>query len=394
MRDRRFLLTAAASIMLLLFCVLASIACGSKSVGFPTVIRSLFHLGEETFENNVVQARIPRTVFGILAGASLSVSGALMQAVTRNPIADPSILGVNTGASLFVVCGIAFFHISKGSQYIWLAFAGAAATAILVYGLASIGGNGATPIKLALAGAAAGLCTGLLQTKLKIEPILSGILTMTGLYTVNYAILGGQSNRYLQYEAKNSLGVTVNKPADTVYKIFQRAFGKDMSSGMTAFLLTMIIVIVTCAVLVTFFRTRNGMAIIATGDNEEMVRSSSINADVSRIGGVMISNALVAFSGALLCQYQKYADLNCGNGMLVMGLASVIIGLTFFSNHSVTIQAVGVVLGSLLYRIIIQIAYKIDMPSYAVKLLSAVIVVIALVIPWLQKTYKKKGGRR
>ena len=225
-----------------------------------------------------------------------------------------------------------------------------------------------------LAGAAAGLCTGL--------------------YTVNYAILGGQSNRYLQYEAKNSLGVTVNKPADTVYKIFQRAFGKDMSSGMTAFLLTMIIVIVTCAVLVTFFRTRNGMAIIATGDNEEMVRSSSINADVSRIGGVMISNALVAFSGALLCQYQKYADLNCGNGMLVMGLASVIIGLTFFSNHSVTIQAVGVVLGSLLYRIIIQIAYKIDMPSYAVKLLSAVIVVIALVIPWLQKTYKKKGGRR
>lgn len=155
MRDRRFLLTAAASIMLLLFCILASIACGSKSVGFPTVIRSLFHLGEETFENNVVQARIPRTVFGILAGASLSVSGALMQAVTRNPIADPSILGVNTGASLFVVCGIAFFHISKGSQYIWLAFAGAAATAILVYGLASIGGNGATPIKLALAGAAA-----------------------------------------------------------------------------------------------------------------------------------------------------------------------------------------------------------------------------------------------
>ena len=148
MRDRRFLLTAAASIMLLLFCVLASIACGSKSVGFPTVIRSLFHLGEETFENNVVQARIPRTVFGILAGASLSVSGALMQAVTRNPIADPSILGVNTGASLFVVCGIAFFHISKGSQYIWLAFAGAAATAILVYGLASIGGNGATPIKI------------------------------------------------------------------------------------------------------------------------------------------------------------------------------------------------------------------------------------------------------
>lgn len=100
-------------------------------------------------------ARVPRTVFGILAGAALAVSGALMQAVTRNPIADPSILGVNTGASLFVVCGIAFLHISTGLEYIWLAFAGAALTAILVYGLASIGNGGATPLKLALAGAAA-----------------------------------------------------------------------------------------------------------------------------------------------------------------------------------------------------------------------------------------------
>ena len=106
-----------------------------------------------------------------------------------------------------------------------------------------------------LAGAAAGLCTGLLQTKLKIEPILSGILTMTGLYTVNYAILGGQSNRYLQYETKNSLGVTVNKPADTVYKMFQRAFGQNMSSSMVAFLLTMIIVVITCAVLSCIFRS-------------------------------------------------------------------------------------------------------------------------------------------
>ena len=165
-----------------------------------------------------------------------------------------------------------------------------------------------------LAGAAAGLCTGLLQTKLKIEPILSGILTMTGLYTVNYAILGGQSNRYLQYETKNSLGVTVNKPADTVYKMFQRAFGQNMSSSMVAFLLTMIIVVITCAVLVTFFRTRNGMAIIATGDNEEMVRSSSINADVSRIGGVMIRRFKLwkwyACYGACLRNHRSYIFWN------------------------------------------------------------------------------------
>lgn len=155
MKKHRFFLTGIISLSCLAFCILASVACGAKSVGFQTVIRSLFHLGESSFDANVVQARIPRTVFGILAGAALSISGALMQAITRNPIADPSILGVNTGASLFVVFGIAFLHINRGIQYIGLAFAGAALTAILVYGLASIGHGGATPIKLALAGAAA-----------------------------------------------------------------------------------------------------------------------------------------------------------------------------------------------------------------------------------------------
>lgn len=155
MKKQHFILTVLLSFSCLALCVLASIACGAKSVGFPVVIQSILGIGEKTFETSVVMARVPRTVFGILAGAALAVSGALMQAVTRNPIADPSILGVNTGASLFVVCGIAFLHISTGLEYIWLAFAGAALTAILVYGLASIGNGGATPLKLALAGAAA-----------------------------------------------------------------------------------------------------------------------------------------------------------------------------------------------------------------------------------------------
>ena len=155
MKKQHFVLTVLLSLFCLALFVLASIACGAKSVGFPVVIQSLLGIGEKTFETSVVMARVPRTVFGILAGAALAVSGALMQAVTRNPIADPSILGVNTGASLFVVCGIAFLHISTGLEYICLAFAGAALTAILVYGLASIGNGGATPLKLALAGAAA-----------------------------------------------------------------------------------------------------------------------------------------------------------------------------------------------------------------------------------------------
>nr|WP_138262762.1 iron ABC transporter permease [[Clostridium] hylemonae] len=154
MRRMKTILVSLACIFFLLLCILASITCGTRSVGFENIVGALS--GSDAHEAHVIAARIPRTVFGILAGAALAVSGALMQAVTRNPIADPSILGVNTGASLFVVCGIAFFHINTGSQYIWLAFTGASATAVFVYGLASFGYGGATPLKLALAGAAAG----------------------------------------------------------------------------------------------------------------------------------------------------------------------------------------------------------------------------------------------
>lgn len=140
---------------MLLICVVLSLSLGAKSIEWKHVVGAVFRTQSSGFEESVVRARIPRTVFGILAGAALSISGALMQVITRNPIADPSILGVNTGASLFVVCGMAFFHISTANQYIWLAFIGAALTAVFVYGLASAGHGGATPIKLALAGAAA-----------------------------------------------------------------------------------------------------------------------------------------------------------------------------------------------------------------------------------------------
>ena len=121
-------------------------------MGIQSVLGAFVPNGAPELEVHIVLARVPRTVFGVLAGAALGMSGLLMQSITRNPIADPSILGVNTGASLFVVCGIAFFHIQSGNQYIWLAFAGAALTAVLVYGLASVGTGGATPIRLALAG--------------------------------------------------------------------------------------------------------------------------------------------------------------------------------------------------------------------------------------------------
>jgi iron complex transport system permease protein len=128
----------------------------------------LFHPDVQSFGANVVRKRISRTVFSLFCGAALGVSGALMQSVTRNPIADPSILGVNTGASLFVVCGIAFLNISTASQYIWLALAGAALTAVFVFGIGSMGRGGATPIKLVLAGAATSAALSSLVTAIMI----------------------------------------------------------------------------------------------------------------------------------------------------------------------------------------------------------------------------------
>lgn len=142
------------SVICLLLAVLGSLAFGARYVDIHEVFNAFKNLNDNSFNTIVVRERIPRTVFCLLAGGSLGVSGSLMQAVTRNPIADPSILGVNTGASLFVVSGIAFFQISTAGEYIWFALVGAAITAVFVYGIGSLGSGGATAIKLALAGAA------------------------------------------------------------------------------------------------------------------------------------------------------------------------------------------------------------------------------------------------
>jgi len=151
---RRFISLLILSIVLLGISILVSLAFGSRTVGWNEIMDGLFHPDVQSHGANVVRQRIARTVFSLMCGAALGVSGALMQSVTRNPIADPSILGVNTGAALFVVCGISFFHIGTASQYIWFALAGAILTAIFVFGIGSMGSGGATPLKLVLAGAA------------------------------------------------------------------------------------------------------------------------------------------------------------------------------------------------------------------------------------------------
>lgn len=149
-----FKLVLLVSLVLLGVTIILSLALGSRMIRWNELLDGLLHHDVDSYGANIVRKRVSRTMFSLLCGAALGVSGALMQSVTRNPIADPSILGVNTGAALFVVFGLAFFHISTADQYIWLALAGAAITAVFVFGIGSMGKGGATPIKLILAGAA------------------------------------------------------------------------------------------------------------------------------------------------------------------------------------------------------------------------------------------------
>lgn len=160
MKKKNFVFSMVVCLALLFIIAIFSISFGAKQIAFSKVIEVLLGKDSDSIEATVILQRVPRTVFGILAGGALGISGALMQSITRNPIADPSILGVNTGASLFVVAGIAFLNITAAYQYIWLAIIGAELTAFFVYAVASIGKDGATPLKLALSGAAVSIVLG------------------------------------------------------------------------------------------------------------------------------------------------------------------------------------------------------------------------------------------
>lgn len=156
--------------ILVLLSIIMSIAVGSNSISITSILNSLINSADSSFESNIVDKRIIRTIFSIMCGIALGVSGALMQSVTSNPIADPSILGVNTGASLAIVVGMSFFNIDNSIQYIAFSLFGAMVAAIIVFGVSSIGKSGATPIKLVLCGSAASaifssLLTALLLTR-------------------------------------------------------------------------------------------------------------------------------------------------------------------------------------------------------------------------------------
>ncbi len=231
-----------------------------------------------------------------------------------------------------------------------------------------------------IAGMAAGWVTGVLQTRLGIHPILAGILTMSGLYTVNLAVMGASANVTL-----------LDK--QTIFRILikQLPFSKDV----VRILIGAVLVAVMLALLAWFFRTHLGLCIRATGNNEAMVRSSSINAARIRNIGLMISNGCIALCGGIIAQYQGYADISGGVGIMVVGLASVIIGEVILGRKSVTIGLISAVVGSVIYRLIIALALSTNIfPTYFLKMISATIVAVALCIPTVKEKIHMMNVRR
>ncbi len=223
------------------------------------------------------------------------------------------------------------------------------------------------------AGAAAGSITALLQTKLRIPSILAGIITNTGLYTVNLAIMGFSSN------------VNILR-ADTIFTMVKPALGMFYRLIPAA-----VLALFAGAALVMFLKTRLGLSIRATGDNPDMVRASSINTGFTVTVGLCIANALTALSGAVLAQYQKTADINLGSGMVIIGLASLIIGETVVPRGKLPAKIFGALAGTVVYRAILALALQLDLPSECLKLISAVIVALAIGIPAVRGV--KKGGK-
>ena len=228
-----------------------------------------------------------------------------------------------------------------------------------------------------IAGACAGFITAFLQTKLKIPSILAGIITNTGLYTVNLAVMGFSSN------------VNMVK-TDTMFSLVKPYLGSFYKLIPAA-----VLTVVMGVLLMLFLKTRLGLSIRATGDNPDMVRASSINTAFTVTVGLCLSNAMTALSGAVLAQYQKTADINLGTGMVIIGLASLIIGETLMPRGKTWMKALGAILGSILYRFIIAIALRLDLPSECLKLISAVIVALAIGLPAIKSAVRPatKGGK-
>ncbi|MDD3367308.1 MAG: ABC transporter permease [Lachnospiraceae bacterium] len=221
-------------------------------------------------------------------------------------------------------------------------------------------------------GVLSGFITAFLQTKMGVESILAGIIVNTGLYTINIMVMGFSSN------------INLFK-CDTIFSMVKaKVEGIPFLASWYKMIIVLVIVIIIGILISIFLNTRIGLSIRATGDNPHMVRASSINPAFTITVGLCVANSLTALSGAVLAQYQKSCDINFGTGMVTIALASLIIGETLIGKGSMLRRVLGVILGSCLYRFFVAIALRLNIPAESLKLVSALIVAIAISFPYMK----------
>lgn len=222
---------------------------------------------------------------------------------------------------------------------------------------------------------AAGICSGfivaILQTRMGVNSLLAGIIVNTALYSINIAVMGGSSL------------LNLNK-TDTVFSLLKTALAGTPFAGGYKLIVSGTAVLLALVFITLFLRTRLGLAIRATGNNPDMVRSSSVNPAFTTTVGLCAANALTGLSGCLMAQSQKAVDINLGTGMVTIALASLLIGGTVMGRGGVFRRAVGVVLGSVIFRLVYTVALRLNMPAFMLKLVSSVIVILAISVPYLK----------
>ena len=223
-----------------------------------------------------------------------------------------------------------------------------------------------------LAGMLSGFITAFLQTRMGIDSLLSGIIVNTALYSVNIAVMG------------NSSLLNMNK-TETVFTKVKTALEGTFIAKQYKLIVIVLFVAAVVVFLSLFLRTKLGLAIRATGDNPDMVRSSSINPIFTTTVGLCVANAFTALSGCLLAQSQKSVNIDIGSGMVTMALASLLIGRAFMGKGKVALRAVGAVLGSVIFRLIYTVAIRFNMPAFMLKAVSSIIVIIAISAPYMKK---------
>jgi len=239
-----------------------------------------------------------------------------------------------------------------------------------------------------LAGGAAGFMTGILHTKGKVNGLLAGILTMTALYSINLKIMGTANLSLFRFD-------TIFTPLESLKESVQNTFGDSiLSSTINDWMFTAIILVIVILFKKSidwFLQTEIGLTIRATGDNPSMIRSVGVNTDYTTIVGLVLSNALVGLSGGLMAQYQGYADIQMGIGMIVVGLASVIIGEAIFGTKSIRRATFAVVGGAVIYRLVIALAlYLPGFNPTDMKLITALLVILSLTVPRFSLKNKRK----